>query len=49
MPPTCKDIQQSLRQYASPERKRNVERFFKIAKGQYGEGDELNLNFTTLP
>lgn len=41
MPTTCKDIQQSLRQYASPERKRNVERFFKIGKGQYGEGDEF--------
>jgi 3-methyladenine DNA glycosylase AlkD len=34
-------IQNSLRQYASPERKVNVERFFKTGKGQYGEGDEF--------
>jgi hypothetical protein len=36
-----KDIQNSLRQYASPERKVNVERFFKTGKGQYGEGDQF--------
>lgn len=41
MPTTCKYIQQSLRQYSTPERKRNVERFFKTGKGQYGEGDEF--------
>ena len=41
MKPIIKDIQNSLRQYASPERKRNVERFFKTGKGQYGEGDEF--------
>jgi 3-methyladenine DNA glycosylase AlkD len=41
MKPIIKDIQDSLRQYASPERKRNVERFFKTGKGQYGEGDEF--------
>ena len=36
-----KNIQDSLRQYASPERKINVERFFKTGKGQYGEGDQF--------
>lgn len=41
MKPIIKDIQNSLRQYASPERKRNVERFFKTGKGQYGEGDQF--------
>jgi len=38
---THQDIQKSLRQYSTPERKRNVERFFKTGKGQYGEGDEF--------
>jgi 3-methyladenine DNA glycosylase AlkD len=41
MKSSLKDIQNSLRQYASPERKINVERFFKTGKGQYGEGDEF--------
>lgn len=41
MKPIIKNIQNSLRQYASPERKRNVERFFKTGKGQYGEGDQF--------
>jgi 3-methyladenine DNA glycosylase AlkD len=41
MNPIIKDIQNSLRRYASPERKINVERFFKTGKGQYGEGDEF--------
>ena len=36
-----KDIQNSLRQYATPERKRKIEWFFKTGKGQYGEGDEF--------
>ena len=38
---TYKDIQQSLRQYATPERKRKIEWFFKTDKGQYGEGDQF--------
>ena len=41
MKPIIKNIQNSLRQYASPERKRNVERFFKTGKGQYGEEDQF--------
>jgi 3-methyladenine DNA glycosylase AlkD len=41
MPPTYKNIRNSLRQYASPEKKVNVERFFKTGKGQYGEGDQF--------
>lgn len=41
MKPIIEAIQESLRQYASPERKRNVERFFKTGKGQYGEGDQF--------
>ena len=41
MKPIIKDIQNSLRQYSTPERKRNVERFFKTGKGQYGEGDQF--------
>lgn len=36
-----KNIQNSLRQYASPKRKVNVERFFKTGKSQYGEGDQF--------
>lgn len=39
MTPTYQDIQQSLRQYATPERKKKIEWFFKTGKGQYGEGD----------
>jgi hypothetical protein len=38
---TYKDIQQSLSQYATPERKRKIEWFFKTGKGQYGEGDKF--------
>ena len=38
---TYKDIQQSLRQYATLERKRKIEWFFKTTKGQYGEGDQF--------
>lgn len=41
MLPTYKDIQQSLRQYATPERKKKIEWFFKTGEGQYGEGDEF--------
>ena len=41
MPHTYKDIQQSLREYATPERKNKIEWFFKTAKGQYGEGDKF--------
>ena len=41
MPTTYKNIQQSLRQYATPERKRKIEWFFKTGKGQYGEGDKF--------
>jgi 3-methyladenine DNA glycosylase AlkD len=41
MPTTYKNIQKSLRQYATPERKRKIEWFFKTGKGQYGEGDEF--------
>lgn len=41
MSPTYKDIQQSLREYATPERKNKIEWFFKTAKGQYGEGDQF--------
>mgnify|MGYP001281212669 CR=1 FL=1 len=38
---TYKNIQRALRQYATPERKKKIEWFFKTAKGQYGEGDEF--------
>jgi 3-methyladenine DNA glycosylase AlkD len=38
---TYKNIQQSLRQYTTPERKRKIEWFFKTGKGQYGEGDQF--------
>ena len=41
MLPTHQDIQQSLRQYATLERKRKIEWFFKTGKGQYGEGDQF--------
>ncbi len=41
MSPTYKDIQQSLRQYATLERKRKIEWFFKTGKWQYGEGDQF--------
>ena len=41
MKPIIKDIQNSLRQYATPERKRKIEWFFKTGKGQYGEGDQF--------
>jgi 3-methyladenine DNA glycosylase AlkD len=38
---THQDIKQSLRQYATLERKRKIEWFFKTGKGQYGEGDKF--------
>jgi 3-methyladenine DNA glycosylase AlkD len=41
MLPTHQDIQQSLRQYATLERKRKIEWFFKTGKGQYGEEDKF--------
>jgi 3-methyladenine DNA glycosylase AlkD len=41
MPTTYKNIQQSLREYATSERKKKIEWFFKTGKGQYGEGDEF--------
>jgi 3-methyladenine DNA glycosylase AlkD len=41
MLPTHQDIQQSLRKYATIERKRKIEWFFKTGKGQYGEGDQF--------
>lgn len=41
MPPTHQDIQQSLRQYATLERKSKIEKFFKTDQGQYGEGDQF--------
>ncbi|MEY2986341.1 MAG: hypothetical protein RJB24_570 [Candidatus Parcubacteria bacterium] len=41
MPHTYKNIQYSLRQYATSERKSKIEWFFKTGKGQYGEGDEF--------
>jgi len=41
MSTTYKNIQQSLREYATPERKRKIEWFFKTGEGQYGEGDQF--------
>lgn len=41
MPTTYKNIQTSIRHYATSERKRKIEWFFKTAKGQYGEGDKF--------
>lgn len=38
---THQDIQQSLRQYATLERKSKIGKFFKTGKGQYGEGDKF--------
>lgn len=38
---THQDIKQSLRQYATLERKKKIECFFKTGKGQYGEGDQF--------
>jgi len=35
------NIQKYLRQYATLERKRKIEWFFKTGKGQYGEGDKF--------
>ncbi len=36
---TAKNVQKELRVFASAERKKAVEWFFKTGKGQYGEGD----------
>jgi 3-methyladenine DNA glycosylase AlkD len=33
------EIQQELQQLADPEQAKNLQRFFKTGKGQYGEGD----------
>lgn len=41
MIPTHQDIQQSLRQSATLDRKRKIEWFFKTGEGQYGEGDQF--------
>lgn len=36
-----KNIKKELRKYASPERKKTNEWFFKTGKGEYGEGDKF--------
>jgi 3-methyladenine DNA glycosylase AlkD len=41
MPHIYKNIQRSLKQYATLERKSKIEWFFKTGKGQYGEGDKF--------
>ncbi len=37
----CKEIKRKLHKFASAERKKANERFFKTGKGEYGEGDKF--------
>ncbi len=36
---TLQEIKEDLQSYASPEKAKILQRFFKTGKGEYGEGD----------